>query len=105
MKPTETREINVVLTVIGETDVLIFDLDDTAPEKYAINLNDSMGQSEIKRVFSKLLEILIDEDITLEFKVAEGYSKGLFRDVCSEYVQDLNREIKQVKETIKQIAN
>ena len=41
MKQAENKKITVKLTVCGETDVLIFLLDEANPEKYIINLNDS----------------------------------------------------------------
>lgn len=100
MKQAEKRTINVELTVLGETDVLIFCLDDEQPEKYVVNLNSSSSQSEIKEVFSRLLEILITDDIILKLKFSEGYSKVLYKDVSTEYINDLNREILQVKESI-----
>ena len=94
------RVIDVELTVLGETDVLIFRLDNEAPEKYSINLNNSTNQAEIKVVFSKLLELLINEDLELNLIIASGYTKGLYKDVCIEYISDLNREIMQVKSSI-----
>lgn len=51
MKQVENKQIKVILTVQGETDVLVFLLDDESPEKYTINLNDSSSQLQIKEVF------------------------------------------------------
>lgn len=100
MKQAEKKTIDVLLTVLGETDVLIFGFDDEQPEKYVVNLNSSSSQAEIKDVFSRLLELLITDDIVLDLKFSEGYSKGLYKEVCTEYINDLNREILQVKESI-----
>jgi hypothetical protein len=94
------RIIDVELTLIGEEDTLVFHIDDSVPNEYIINLNSSTSQTELKLVFTKLLEILIKEDFELALKIAEGYSKGLFIDVCTEYINDLNKEIDQVKENI-----
>lgn len=91
------RVIDVELTVLGETDVLVFHIDNEAPEKYSINLNSSTNQAEIKAVFSKLLELLINNDLELKLIIARGYTKGLYKDVCTEYINDLNRELLQVK--------
>lgn len=100
MKQVEKKTVDVVLTVLGETDVLIFRLDNEQPEKYVVNLNSGSSQAEIKDVFSRLLEMLITDDIVLELQFSEGYSKGLYKDVCTEYINDLNREILQVKQSI-----
>lgn len=101
MKQAENKKITVKLTVCGETDVLIFLLDETNPEKYTINLNDSSSQLQIKEVFSKLLEELLLFDIDLVLEIQEDYSKGLYKDVFTEYISELNKELKQTKSMMK----
>ncbi len=101
MKQVENKQIKVILTVKGETDVLVFLLDDESPEKYTINLNDSSSQLQIKEVFSKLLEELLLFDIDLVLEIQEGYSKGLYKDVFTEYISELNKELKQTKSMMK----
>ncbi len=101
MKQAENKKITVKLTVCGETDVLIFLLDETNPEKYIINLNDSSSQLQIKEVFSKLLEELLLFDIDLVLEIQEDYSKGLYKDVFMEYISELNKELKQTKSMMK----
>lgn len=51
MKRVENKIVKVVLTVMGETDVLVFLLDENDSEKYVIDLNDSSCQIKIKDVF------------------------------------------------------
>ena len=101
MKQVENKQIKVILTVKGETDVLVFLLDDESPEKYTINLNDSSSQLQIKEVFSKLLEELLLFDIDLVLEIQDGYSKGLYKDVFTEYISELNKELKQTKSMMK----
>lgn len=101
MKQAENKKITVKLTACGETDVLIFLLDEANPEKYIINLNDSSSQLQIKEVFSKLLEELLLFDIDLVLEIQEGYSKGLYKDVFTEYILELNKELKQTKSMMK----
>ncbi len=100
MKQVESKTIKVTLTVQGETDVLVFLLDEEHPEKYTINLNDSSSQLQIKEVFSKLLEELLLSDVVLELEIQKDYSKGLYKDVCIEYISELNKELIQVKSSI-----
>lgn len=101
MKQVENKQIKVILTVQGETDVLVFLLDDESHEKYTINLNDSSSQLQIKEVFSKLLEELLSFDIDLVLEIQEGYSKGLYKDVFTEYISELNKELKQTRSLMK----
>ena len=101
MKRVENKIVKVVLTVMGETDVLVFLLDENDSEKYVIDLNDSSCQIKIKDVFSQPLEELIEFDINLDLEIQEGYSKGLYKDVCKEYIAELNKELVQVKNSIK----
>lgn len=92
--------IKVALTVMSDADVLVFNLDEENPNEYIVNLNSPSGQGEIKHVFSKLLNILVDEDVNLELEIDKDYKKGLYKDVCAEYIADLNHELSQVKNEI-----
>lgn len=105
MKQMEAIEIDVHLTEKDDTDVLVFMLDEENPDMYLVNFNSPSAQAELKNVFVKLLEILTTKDITLKLSVEDGYNRGLYKDVCSEYINDLNREILQVIPTIREIVN
>lgn len=95
------KQIEVLLTVVGESDVLNFILDQEKPDEYVVNLNSDTSQSELKKVFSKLLELIIENNVKLVLKIAEGYSKVLYMDVCTVYIDDLNREISSVAESVR----
>ncbi len=95
------KQIEVLLTVVGESDVLNFILDQEKPDEYVVNLNSDTSQSELKKVFSKLLELIIENDVKLVLKIAEGYSKVLYMEVCTVYIDDLNREISNVAESVR----
>lgn len=99
------RVIDVKLTAMSDVDVLIFGLDEERPEAYAVSLNSPTSQNELKAVFSKLLELMLVEDIQLQLSIESGYSKGLYKDVCKEYIEDLNRELIQVKTNMKKELN
>lgn len=95
------RIIEVKLTESEGADVLVFGLDKEKPEEYQVNLNSTGSQNELKRVFSKLLDMLLQDDISLELVVAEDYRRVLYKEVCKEYIKDLNREMDQVKISMK----
>lgn len=95
------KTIEVTLSVLGDVDVLLFGIESENKDCYPVNLNSPTSQNELKNIFSKLLPLLLTDDITLQFVVAEGYKKGLYKDVCKEYIDDLNRELVQVKGNIR----
>ena len=46
------------------------------------------------------IQILNTKDIELELRIDEQYKKGLYIEVCNEYIMDLNKEIKEVRTEI-----
>jgi hypothetical protein len=91
------EKINVLLKNIDDHDLLVFEISSGDKSKdLSINLNSDNCQSEIKKVFSSLLEKMINSEIQLELKIDPQYSKGLYIDVCKEYITNLNREIEQI---------
>lgn len=98
--------IEVQLTGNEKEDFLIFYLDDLKfPNGIQVNLNDVSGQGDLRNFFSNLLEIMVEKKIELKLKVSDGYTKGLYIDVCKEYVVDLNNEILKVYEELDELIN
>ena len=94
------KVIDVTLTVLSDKDVLVFGLDDEHPDEFVVNLNNPNSQNELKAVFSQLLQTILEAEVLLRFVIAPGYSKNLYKDVCKEYIDDLNRELSQIKAVI-----
>lgn len=99
-KISMNQEIKVILLEKNEVDYLCFEFDKDVVE---VNLNDVSGQQDLKTVFSKLLKLINDKDVELKLEIADGYKKGLYKEVCYEYVDDLNNEIKEVREEMKKL--
>ncbi len=92
------KVINVELTALDEkTDLLQFKFDDNV---LAVNLNSPLCQNDLKAVFVRLLQMLIENDVSLEFYHADDYSRKMYIEVCKEYINDLNRELTVVKDRI-----
>lgn len=94
------RILDVTLADLENADTLIFHLDPEEPDAYTVNLNNATSQIELKKVFTKLLQLLLEEEITLRLIVADGYKQELYQDVCIEYINDLNRELEQVRKNM-----
>ncbi len=93
------KAIEVVLLAVDEdTDLLRFDFEDTPLD---VNLNSPLCQNELKAVFVRLLQMLIENDVYLEFNYADDYGRAMYIEVCEEYVKDLNRELALAKEKIR----
>ncbi len=93
------EKINVLLFDNNGADTLRFDIPNIK-DGIAVNLNKTSGQIELKRVFEELLKYMNLHDIVLELTIDSQYKKGLFKEVCTEYISDLNNEIHQIKAEI-----
>ena len=90
-------QYNVFLEERDEKDVLVFGVDqENYPEGLVVNLNEATGQNDFMNVFAVVLKMLEKEEIEFRLKIAEGYSKVLFKDVCKEYVESLNAELRNM---------
>lgn len=94
-----SREIKVVLySPDKERDVLSFKIsEDTIID---VDLNDANCQNKLKEVFIALFGIQIEDDVVLELETEDGYPRVLYKDVCNEYINDLNNELVDVRRTI-----
>ena len=102
-KISMSREIiEVLLHDDNGTDTLLFEIPGVKAG-IPVNLNAASGQSDLKKVFEKLIKKLNVNDIELKLKIDEQYKKNLYIEVCNEYISDLNKEIKEVRTEIKNL--
>ncbi len=92
----EKKVINVALAKRNEIDQMIFKFENECN----VNLNDESGQNDLKIVFSQLLKELIDGPIELKYIEDDIYDVNLYKDVCKEYIKDLNREVEEIRNLI-----
>lgn len=96
---TKVVVINVELLEKDDKDILHFDLlTDTHPQGIDVDLNAEDGQNQLVTVFSCLLQKLLINKVTLKLKVESSYSRMLFKEVCDEYIKNLNSELDSVYE-------
>lgn len=88
--------IKVKLLEMEGVDTLTFEIP-KIKDGISVNLNSNEGQNELKRVFENLLVMINTKDIELKLEIDENYKKGLYKEVCTEYIEDLNKEIKSVR--------
>ena len=91
--------VNVTLYDNNGIDTLLFEIPEE--EGIAVNLNETSGQKDLKNVFEKVLKRLSLNDLELKLSIDETYKKGLYKEVCEEYISDLNNEIRVVRSEIK----
>lgn len=87
-----------LLTKDPDSDILRFYVGDSPRD---VNLNDPNCQSALKSVFAILLKKIMQEDIKLELEIAEDFKRGMYKEVCTEYIGDLNNELDRVKGEIR----
>lgn len=89
----ENKEIIVYLKNKDNVDVLEFRFEKIVE----LNINDC-NTNDLKAVFSECLKYKANgENIKFNFKVEEGYSKLLFKEVFEKYFELFNDEIIKVK--------
>lgn len=95
--------INVTLLNLDErNDILRFSIDG---ENLDVNLNEADCQKSMKSLFSVLLKKAVRMDLSLRFVVAPEYERRMYVEVCGEYVKDLNRELHEVVDLIREECN
>lgn len=99
---TNQEIIEVKLFDDNGTDTLLFGIPGEK-DGVPVNLNETSGQKDLKIVFEKLLERLNTKEIELKLVIDEKYKKGLYKEVCEEYISDLNKEIADVRAEIKKL--
>lgn len=87
-----------LLAIDPDTDILRFFISDTPLD---VNLNSPDCQSSLKSVFSALLKRLVTEDISLNLEINPDFTRGMYIEVCTQYIEDINRELNEVKEDIR----
>ena len=96
-------KLNVKLFAEGEDeDILAFCF---AEGEGRISLNSASSQVQMMEVFSKLVYLCINNDVELSLEIEEGYKRSLYKDVCQEYVRELQREMNNVREKIRREFN
>ncbi len=91
--------INAKLVDVNGTDTLIFELPEIE-DGISVNLNANEGQNDLKRVFESLLVIINTQDVLIKLEIDDEYKKTLYKEVCAEYIEDLNKEIKRVRSDV-----
>lgn len=77
-------------------DVLEFKFDESAK----MYMDSDTCQADMKSIFSKLIKLSINYDVTLKLTVDKNYSRRLYIDVCEEYIESLQEELDSVRNTI-----
>ncbi len=80
-----------------DKDILRFKFED---EQIDVNLNSSLCQNDLKAVFVRLIQMLLEGDVYLQFSPEDDYNRRMYIEVCEEYIKDLNRELVSTKEKI-----
>lgn len=95
------RTIKVLLSADGEgKDILSFFASDDHP--LIVNLNTPNCQEDLQSVFAAILKESISNDIELALEIDEKYERTLYKDVCTEYIKQLNNELAKSQEKVRQ---
>lgn len=87
---------NIINVELKKEDIDILEFQFDNPVK--INLNSS-NNKDLKEMFEILLKELIKKKFVLKLKIQDNYKIELYKDVCNEYINALNEEIKETIES------
>lgn len=102
MSSAENEAVTFRLEDKEDTDYLVISFPDVyGKTDMEINLNDSATcQDELRSLFAQLVEILIDNEISISFEKNENYPRDLIESAIELYVNDLKREVISVRQQI-----
>jgi len=80
----------------NEEEVLKFRL---TPEK-SVRLTSTQGVNDLKDVFVTLLNKLTTDDVLVELVDNPDYDNKMYRDICAEYVVELNKDIAEARRNL-----
>jgi len=63
-------------------------------------VTDDAGTEQIQNMFIYLLDKLISNDVEIEFEKTPDYGNEMYENVCKDYIQSLNRELKEAREAL-----
>lgn len=69
-------------------------------DKIVIDTEKPDTQKNLKRVFNKIIELLLEKDVEIEDLREDGGS-NMAKEVFSDYIQSLNREVQGIRDEIK----
>ena len=81
-----------------DDDILSFQFEDAESR---VNLNTDSCQAELKEAFARLIKLSLSNDVKLQLMIEDGYGRGLYRDVCTDYIAELQRELDSVTDKIR----
>lgn len=102
MNSAENETVSFRLEDKEGIDYLVVSFPDTHEKpNFEINLNDSATcQEQLRSLFSQLVEILIDKEVSISFEKNENYPRDLIESAIELYVEDLKSEVITVRQQI-----
>lgn len=102
--PKQKVTIKLILQDEDGKDILTADLSQCGiQETYDINLNnEETCQSDLKKLFLKITELLFSYELSINFNEREDYPRKFIYDAMKSYAEDLDAEVKKTQTKIEQ---
>ena len=65
-----------------------------------VEVTGNKGVEQLKQLFNRLLNLMLVEEVTVEFEPTTGYGNKMYEDVCREYVGVLETELVKAREKL-----
>jgi hypothetical protein len=97
MNQEDNKKLQVKLYKQGDVDFLEFSV---GSKTHKLNANSEDNQNEIKAMFCDVIPLLEQESLEFVLEIDENYDNKLLVEVATSYIEDLNKEIQNVRDEI-----
>ena len=89
-----------VLKTNSDEDSLRFYITET--EQIDISLTGDTGNSDLKKLFERLINLQLADDVFVQYEENDEYENVMYKQACKEYIRKLQTELDQVRQNIKE---
>lgn len=97
---TSSEVVKIETRLFQEDDTCKLEFIFSSDDKIIIDTKEPDTQKKLKRVFNKIIELLLEKDIEIKDLQKDGGSE-MAKEVFSDYIESLKKEVQGIRDEIK----
>ena len=97
---TSSEVVKIETRLFQEDDTCKLEFIFSSDDKIIIDTEEPDNQKKLKRVFNKIIELLLEKDIEIKDLQKDGGSE-MAKEVFSDYIESLKKEVQGIRDEIK----